>query len=374
MVIANILIAFNLLVLAALLFFRKSNALPNKVLAWVIFIPALNFANNILILTDLIYHFPYAYFIVQATAILYPPLVYYYILLITGKKVSYRRILFALSVLLACFVGYMTWDFAQAETSAQLAYLDSIKSGPYPMDMEIYSLLFFILQLVYFSFGAWEIRQYRNTLKNTLSDLESTKYTYLKYFISLFWGLTAMAIILYATIDTLWVEYLFLPIAISLTYVFILYCVFHFHAVFTTESFHSARKMNIALKDSLQVNGKEPKEAALFPENLPQEIILYIHEHQAYKDSDLTVQKLAEKFNFPSYQVSKAINHGLQTNFYDLVNKTRVEEAQTILTKLDQYNLSVEGVAYEVGFNSRTAFYRAFKKYTGKNPSDLIEK
>ena len=60
-------------------------------------------------------------------------------------------------------------------------------------------------------------------------------------------------------------------------------------------------------------------------------------------------------------------NFGL--NFFNFINKHRVEEAKLLLLskKMDQY--SILGIAYESGFNSKTAFNTTFKKFTNQTPS-----
>ncbi|MDO8896190.1 MAG: helix-turn-helix domain-containing protein, partial [Bacteroidales bacterium] len=58
-------------------------------------------------------------------------------------------------------------------------------------------------------------------------------------------------------------------------------------------------------------------------------------------------------------------------NFYGYINKFRVEKSKKLLTdkELDKY--SIIGIAFESGFNSKTAFNTAFKKITGQTPSEF---
>lgn len=68
MLIINIIVFFNILVIASLLLLRKNNPLPNIVLALIFITLGLNFINNINILTGNIYQMPWVYFFVQGTA------------------------------------------------------------------------------------------------------------------------------------------------------------------------------------------------------------------------------------------------------------------------------------------------------------------
>jgi AraC-like DNA-binding protein len=63
------------------------------------------------------------------------------------------------------------------------------------------------------------------------------------------------------------------------------------------------------------------------------------------------------------------MNEVLGVNFYDLVNKYRVEEAKQLLTdpRYDRY--TILRVASDAGFNSKTTFNAVFRKFTGVTPS-----
>ncbi len=87
-----------------------------------------------------------------------------------------------------------------------------------------------------------------------------------------------------------------------------------------------------------------------------------------YRNSTLGLNDLSYHIQEDRYKVSQVLNEYLQKNFYGLLNHYRIEEAKELL--LAQPFLSVKAVMYEVGFNSKTSFYSAFKKETGLRPSD----
>lgn len=92
-----------------------------------------------------------------------------------------------------------------------------------------------------------------------------------------------------------------------------------------------------------------------------------------YQDSRLTLDDMAEKLGLNPNKTSWLINKLYHTNFYDFVNKYRVE---AFIQKLEQDNLekfTFVGLAYEVGFNSKATFNRAFKKITDKTPSEFVK-
>ena len=93
-----------------------------------------------------------------------------------------------------------------------------------------------------------------------------------------------------------------------------------------------------------------------------------------YQEPELTLQQLADKLQYPYYQVSQAINDGMNKNFYDLVNNYRIEEAKRLLLDPKSLNYTVLSVGFEAGFNSKTTFNTVFKKFTGLTPTEYRDK
>jgi AraC-like DNA-binding protein len=63
------------------------------------------------------------------------------------------------------------------------------------------------------------------------------------------------------------------------------------------------------------------------------------------------------------------INEHLKVNFYDFVNGYRVEEAKRLLEDGSHGKKNFLEILYEAGFNTKSAFNRAFKKHAGMTPS-----
>ena len=70
----------------------------------------------------------------------------------------------------------------------------------------------------------------------------------------------------------------------------------------------------------------------------------------------------------PARYLSQVINAHTGLNFYDFISQYRIEEAKKILSE-PFTNKTVLEVLYEVGFNSKSSFNTAFKKFTGVTPT-----
>jgi AraC-like DNA-binding protein len=94
---------------------------------------------------------------------------------------------------------------------------------------------------------------------------------------------------------------------------------------------------------------------------------------RVFTDPDLDLPCLATQMALSINDLSYLINEGYGVNFFGLINGHRVDEARRLLLSPQHRHLSILGVAYEVGFSSKTTFYTAFKKYTGQTPSAFIK-
>ena len=88
-----------------------------------------------------------------------------------------------------------------------------------------------------------------------------------------------------------------------------------------------------------------------------------------YLSSTASLSGLAKSINESSHHVSQVINEKLNQSFFELLASYRVEEAKVILKTDLGKKLTIEEVAEQVGYNSKSAFNTAFKKFTSQTPS-----
>jgi AraC-like DNA-binding protein len=88
-----------------------------------------------------------------------------------------------------------------------------------------------------------------------------------------------------------------------------------------------------------------------------------------YLNPALSLAEIAQKLDVAPRYVSQIINESFRQNFHDFVNKHRIEESKRLLAQQNQ-NLNILGIALEAGFNSKSAFNKAFKKHTLTTPKE----
>lgn len=99
-----------------------------------------------------------------------------------------------------------------------------------------------------------------------------------------------------------------------------------------------------------------------------QRLIFAIEVDQLYLDANLKVDKLVGLIKVNSAnELALILRQTPQKNFYDFINYYRIEHAKTLLLK-EEAGRTVLDIALDSGFNSKSAFYRAFKKHTGLSP------
>lgn len=101
--------------------------------------------------------------------------------------------------------------------------------------------------------------------------------------------------------------------------------------------------------------------------NIVNKLTQAMQHDQLFLDASLSLPKLAKHIaTSPSY-ISQTLNETLGLNFFDYVNRYRVEAAKIQLLNSDQ---TVLDIAMNVGFNAKSSFYTAFKKETQLTPSE----
>jgi AraC-like DNA-binding protein len=95
-------------------------------------------------------------------------------------------------------------------------------------------------------------------------------------------------------------------------------------------------------------------------------------EKELYRKPDLKVSDLANEIEISTHQLSQLLNDYFEKNFTAFVNEYRINEACKRLMS-DGYS-KIEAIGFEVGFNSRSTFFSAFKKLKGTTPAMFQQK
>ncbi len=119
---------------------------------------------------------------------------------------------------------------------------------------------------------------------------------------------------------------------------------------------------------------KKKYERSVLDEGLTQDIQQKlencIHTTKPYLNSELTLPQLADQLKVSVHHLSQVINEQYGLNFSDFINQHRTEEMKTRLIDNRYQHFKIEQIAFDTGFNSKSTFQAAFKKFTGLTPSE----
>lgn len=99
----------------------------------------------------------------------------------------------------------------------------------------------------------------------------------------------------------------------------------------------------------------------------------HIIKNQRYLDPSLGLEDLANEMDMSPSHLSKLINTYSDNNFSDYINSLRIQQAKKLLNDDEFCRYTIVSIGMECGFNSKSTFYTAFKKFTSKTPSEFRE-
>lgn len=121
----------------------------------------------------------------------------------------------------------------------------------------------------------------------------------------------------------------------------------------------------IALKTPSVIKKSTPTN---LPKDLENKIKNAIEADKIYTQPSITLSQFSEAIETPSYLVSKATKVIYNKSFPEVINSFRIKEITQKLSEPNHSSDTIEELAYDVGFNTSSAFYNAFKKETSMTP------
>jgi AraC-like DNA-binding protein len=97
-------------------------------------------------------------------------------------------------------------------------------------------------------------------------------------------------------------------------------------------------------------------------------LLQVINSKKPYLDPELTIAKLSEMSGLPVNHVSYLLNTKFNKTFFDFINFYRIEEYKTQVRNPENNNLTLLGISFNCGFNSKATFNRVFKNYLNMTP------
>lgn len=356
-----IVLTFQLLVFSVFLFSSKAKKISNYILGVQLFSQAAGiFSGFTFIQIDYFYEYnPHLFFLGYSFMFLWGPTFYLYVKSAAYKdfRLKFINILDFLPFIIISLYIICTYLPLSSEEKRFL-----VKNHSYPIYTYSFYLDMFVRVQVFFYIikSILVLFSIRKKLKENFSSIPKTNFYWIQFliigFISSFL-LTVPLIIIFSYL--LHMPGPFLTLAVITPY-FIYFNIIFYKAWYQPELFAGVEE-NVKYKSS-----KLTKEEA---ENWIVKLNNFVEINKPHLNPDLTLNQLAEDLEIPARVLSQIINEYFNQNFYDYINRLRIEESKRML--LDSSNkMTVLEILYEVGFNSKSTFNNIFKKMTGLTPTE----
>lgn len=340
--------------LALALWRRPVNAQANRVLAgWIALI------GIDLTVKALYFHGPgpgllMAYRFVSLFPFLYGSLFYLYVRALTETRVfGWRDAVHLLGFVFAVIVATEVFvDRMQAQ-----ALLERLKAGgEWPRSPWLDTALF-AYSLSYVIAGLVRVRRYRRGLLQRRSDADSMSLRWIDAM-----ALSQIVIWCIAIAQWLfripWIDYPLIYGAVAV-WVFVVGYLSLSQAAVAAEPLRSEEPASIDEVPAVD-DARFPAVEARLSQLMAQE--------QLYREPALTIGQLAKRSGYPEYLVSAVINRRFEGNFWDYINRHRIEAARASLADGGDARTILD-IAYACGFTSKSTFNAAFKRQLGDTPS-----
>lgn len=248
--------------------------------------------------------------------------------------------------------------------------LKSIILARYDLGNEPFSvfIITFAREMIRVFFGCMcviELRRYKTLMSNKFTSSEGVDVEWLKVFVTGFlcfwlWGWFVSALVLVgAKLNiSLYVSIL----GLSSNYALSLFL----SAMIVYLMMRSSVFVQIEKMESVQ---KPAQKVSINPEYVGR-LETLMSSDKPFLDHSLTLDTLAAKLSVSPRTLSKVINGHYGCNFFEFINKYRIEEAKKLLVSESYRNSTVLDIMLEVGFNSKATFNNFFKKNEGMTPRE----
>lgn len=355
---AGILIAF----FASILILGKSQKkMADYILSSWFFVIGIHISFFLFLFSGDYVNFPYLLGLEIPFPLLHGPMLYLYISFLTGSSNKKLWLLHFVPVLIVYIL--LLGFFLKSPQEKIIIYNHG--GAHYKSFRRYIKILIVISGIIYIILSFQKVKNYRKKISQVFSNTEKINLKWVNYLIisiALIW----VAVILKNEI-----------LLFSLVVVFIIFAVY---LGITHAEILNLPMINQEYQETQSVESDPSK--VKYNKNFAGEDVVAITykrlidqiEHQKiFLDPEISLDQVARMLDIHPNILSQTINYTENKNFYDFINRRRVDEFKRIALLPENYKYTLLALAFEAGFNSKTSFNRNFKKYEHCSPSEFIK-
>jgi AraC-like DNA-binding protein len=343
-----------------LLTLNRGNKTANRLLGILIFLFSISISGFAFIRTDSYKDFPYLIGLPSTVIFLFGPFFYFYVKELTAGQLKFKK-KYILNLIPFLVLIIYKLPFFLKSPEEKLASLKSLGT----FDESLVILIIQIIHLfIYLFFVKKLLNEYELKIKSAMSSLDKINLRWISVGMNAFiviFGIMTIFIVLFISGINIYSTYItIIPLLVSITILAISYF---------------GLTQPIIIPFEIEINkSKKYEKSSLTSKNSEkylEKLLTIMESEKPFLNNDLTLQKLSEMLSVSQHHLSQIINEKLNQNFFDFVNSYRIEEAKRLLLDKRGELLTILAIAEEVGFNSKSAFNIAFKKYTSMTPTQF---
>lgn len=238
-----------------------------------------------------------------------------------------------------------------------LTVFDSFNREPISSIQYVYSVVFvaqFIHLFIYLVISLRKVRKYESKLADTYSSYQESELRWLRFTIYSLLGILVLASVF------LVIFFLTLVYRRHLDYIYVLPMSFLMYII--AYKLMGANFTIVEPSSKYQTSSLKEEAASKYAEQIKE----YMISQKPYLKNGLKLVDLSQDLEIPAHHISRVINEKYGQNFHDFVNGYRVEEAKSLMKELKKPTLLE--IAFSAGFNNKTSFNNAFKKFSNSTP------
>lgn len=350
----------------ALLNTKNGDIRAHRILALLTFLFSLDLGEEFLYQIGFFESVPNLLHVLAPIDLLYGPLIYFYVLRLTNPAgpgavtKNYRHFLPALIGIVLLLPFFLLDGAVKSELTETLRKGGTVDNASVHMMLVEYGVTVFMLGTIvqlglYLLVLIKRLIRHSKSIKNEFSDIDKINLAWLR---NLLLGLSFIYLLYLA--DQFFPDLMGMNILgdlITVIAVILIYTMGYLGlrqpAIFTraVEKYHRS--------------GLDKETSRMFLG----ELASHMETKKPYLQGDLVLPQLAQQLGISANYLSQVINEQLKVNFYDFINGYRVEDAKRLMKNAGQKNINILKIAFDSGFNSKSAFYTAFKKVTSMTPT-----
>lgn len=358
--------------LSALLLLKK-NTKVNLPLIIFIFLISIELFFQYVYATKLIFHYPHLLYLTEPLSMLSGVLILFYTRNILFNHFIFRKIdvLYFLP-----FILYFAYYYSSFNQTAEDKLFDAITmfhEGISSYENIAEWIAEVVVTIPFLIVSVQLLNKHQKAIKHTYSDISKYSYTVVRNLIiaSVILYLFEAIIIILAIKKIEFAE--FLHPLVYLFLVFIVYIIGYDALIRKSELMDCLDTKSISNSivsgdESYNKYEKNPL-SAIKTQQIIKKIDDCIRTEKPYRNPEIRLSSFSQLIEEHPNNVSQVLNDYYKKNFYDFINMHRVDEAKLLLINPINNNITITAIGFEVGFNSKSAFYASFKKIMNTSPA-----